>query len=137
MTLEYQAGLSARMVELEVSMSAFSEKLSSTSEILSRMQNTLEHQTELMSKVLVIQEKQGLYKDSFDKLVSTVGEMSLKHTKLELEHGSLHNWVKGAIWAGGGLVLILAFTINQNLGRITKIESDFYIPTLRVSPQAP
>ena len=128
-------GFNERIGELEVHVGTIHERLSNNTDVLSRILDTQEHQTELMSKLLVVQEKQEMYKEGFDKLVSTVTEIVTKQNTADIRLAGVHAWLKGALWAGAGLVAILSFTINQNLERISKIENDFYIPTLRVSPQ--
>lgn len=141
MTVQNTDGLTAslgyneRIGELEVHVGAINEKLSNNTDVLSRILDTQEHQTELMSKLLVVQEKQDMYKEGFDKLVATVGEVATKQNTAEIKLAGVSAWLKGALWAGAGVVLVLSFTANQNLERLTKIEKDFYIPTLRVSPQ--
>lgn len=128
-------GYNERIGELEVHVGTINEKLSNNTDVLSRILDTQEHQTELMSKLLVVQEKQDMYKEGFDKLVATVGEIAGKQNTAEIKLAGVHAWLKGALWAGAGVILILSFTATQNLERLAKIEKDFYIPTLRVSPQ--
>ena len=128
-------GFNERIGDLEVHVGTIHERLSNNTDVLSRILDTKEHQTELMSKLLVVQEKQEMYKEGFDKLVSTVTEIVTKQNTADIRLAGVHAWLKGALWAGAGLIVILSFTINQNLERLSKIENDFYIPTLRVSPQ--
>lgn len=141
MAEQYMDGLTAslgyneRIGELEVHVGTINEKLSNNTDVLSRILDTQEHQTELMSKLLVVQEKQDMYKEGFDKLVATVSEITTKQNTTEIKLAGVHAWLKGALWAGAGVVLVLAFTAKQNIDRIGKIEADFYIPTLKVSPQ--
>lgn len=133
--LTVSLGYNERIGELEVHVGTINEKLSNNTDVLSRILDTQEHQTELMSKLLVVQEKQDMYKEGFDKLVATVADVTTKQNTSEIKLAGVHAWLKGALWAGAGLVVILSFTINQNLERLSKIEKDFYIPTLRVSQQ--
>ena len=68
-------GLYARLGDLEINFSVVNEKLGNTSEILGRMQDTMEQQTQLLSKVLVIQERQETFKVGLDKAQEGISEV--------------------------------------------------------------
>lgn len=119
-----------RIGNLEVEMAAVGQKLVSTTDILDRLQNTMEKQTEILSNVLVIQEKQTTFQLSLDKASESLSELDKRLDGTEVAQASVQGWMKGIGAMLTVLLAVMAFTISQNVARVDKIEADYYKPTL-------
>lgn len=122
-----------RIGNLEVEMAAVGQKLVSTTDILDRLQNTMEKQTEILSNVLVIQEKQTTFQLSLDKASESLSELDKRLDGTEVAQASVQGWMKGIGAMLTVLLAVMAFTISQNVARVDKIEADYYKPTIVVT----
>ena len=126
-------GLYARLGDLEINFSVVNEKLGNTSEILGRMQDTMEQQTQLLSKVLVIQERQETFKVGLDKAQEGISEVVERVSNLEKVHTYANGWIKGIMAAVAALLVVLSFSVQQNVSRLDKMESDYYKPSTTIT----
>lgn len=124
------SGLYERLGELEINFSVVNEKLGNTNNVLSRMQDSMEKQTELLSKVLIIHERQEIFKEGLDKAQEGISEVVERVTSIEKVQTYVSGWLKGVAVVVASLMIILSFSVKQNIARVDKIENDYYKPSL-------
>ena len=117
-----------RIGDLEVDVGIITTQLAHTTNILDGIQDTLKQQTDLLSRVLVIQEKQDSFKSAMEKVREDVGNIEKRQDAQELKNAWIMGWAKGVGLVGGALIVVLTYLGGTSVARLNKLETDFYKP---------